>query len=149
MIAQNSGSSQDLLGDDVAQEWLALVDPVSSFEPLAYYDRDGDCIEFLVANDSYRAERVDDRLTVYYSRETGEIIGSLIKGVRRLLREITNDSPGFKIDVVDGKVRLQHLISATLWKNSQSVERFRSVTYQKVRDAADQSQVAVAIPEFV
>lgn len=148
MTTRDGGASCDLLSDDVAKKWLGMVDEAAAFEPVAYYDHDGDCIEFLISDDSYRAERVDDRLTVYYSRETGEIIGSLIKGVRRLLREISDDCPGFKIDVQDGKVRLQHLISATIWKNADSIERFRSVTYQKVRDAADQSRIAVSIPEF-
>lgn len=78
-----AASHDDLLSDDVALRWIGMVDEHASFVPVSYYDRDGDCIEFLISNDSYRAERIDDRLTVYFSRETGEIIGSLIKGVRK------------------------------------------------------------------
>ncbi|MCK4787137.1 MAG: hypothetical protein KAV87_25485, partial [Desulfobacteraceae bacterium] len=51
------------------------------FKPNARYDPDGDCIEFFTKPHSFYAERIDDLVTVYYSHETKEIIGSLIKGV--------------------------------------------------------------------
>lgn len=78
MPTQNMDQTDNFLGDDLATRWLAMVDRDKPFSPVAYYDRDGDCIEFLASDDSFRAERVDDRLTVYYSRETGEVIGSLL-----------------------------------------------------------------------
>ena len=54
-----------------------------AFQPTALYDPDGDCIEFLAAPDPFYAERVDELVTVYYSQNTNEIIGSLIKGISR------------------------------------------------------------------
>ncbi len=47
----------------------------------------GASIEFLVSADLFYAQRVDDLVTIYYSQETGEIIGSLIKGVSAFCKE--------------------------------------------------------------
>ena len=64
---------------DFAKRMMLLAKPAEQFKPTATYDRDGDCIEFLAKPDPFYAERVDDLVTVYYSQETGEVIGSLIK----------------------------------------------------------------------
>ena len=57
---------------------LKLAKSAPAFQPTATYDPDGDCIEFLAAPDAFYAERIDDLVTVYYSQQTDEIIGSLI-----------------------------------------------------------------------
>jgi hypothetical protein len=67
--------------DEFAKRMMLLARPAEQVEPTATYDPDGDCIEFLAKPDPFYAERVDDLLTVYYSQETGEVIGSLFKGV--------------------------------------------------------------------
>lgn len=71
--------------EDFAQFVLSKVPANHSFRPSAFYDADGDCIEFIVAPDSYYVERVDSIVTVYRSQETNEVVGSLITGVRKLL----------------------------------------------------------------
>ena len=70
----------------------ALGKPAQQFRPTATYDPDGDCIEFLAKPDPFYAERVDDLVTVYYSQETNEVIGSLIKGVSRFCQEILGEN---------------------------------------------------------
>src|SRR5437899_3068686 len=87
--------------EELAKRMLLLARPAEQFRPTATYDPDGDCIEFLAKPDPFWAERVDDLVTVYYSQETGEIIGSLIKGVSRFCSEFTKKNPGFRI-VLDG-----------------------------------------------
>lgn len=74
--------------DEFAEQMMALVSEAKPFQPSAVYDEDGDCIEFLAKPDPIRAERVDDLVTVYYSQESGEVIGSLIKGVSKFCREV-------------------------------------------------------------
>ncbi len=64
---------------EFAERMILLARPAEQFEPTATYDPDGDCIEFLARADSFYAERLDDLVTVYYSQETHEVIGSLIK----------------------------------------------------------------------
>lgn len=70
-----------LTNSEYADAVLKMAAAAKEFEAQVFYDRDGDCVEFVAAPDSYYAERIDDLVTVYYSRDTGEIIGSLLKGV--------------------------------------------------------------------
>lgn len=114
--------------------------------PRAFYNEDGDCIEFLISNQGYRMERIDKLVTVYYGRETGEIVGALLKGVKRFVREYLKDSPGFAIDVQDGHVRLACLFTAGMWKQGDKV---RLHTYKKLRDEADHADLSVDVPELV
>jgi hypothetical protein len=62
--------------EEFAKRVLLLAEPAGCFRPTATYDRDGDCIEFLDGPDPFFAERVDDLVTVYYSQQTGRVIGS-------------------------------------------------------------------------
>src|SRR3954452_11312004 len=100
---------------DFAKCMLLLARPDEQFEPTATYDPDGDCIEFLAKPDPFYAERVDDLVTVYYSQESNEVVGSLIKGVRSFRDRISQAMPGFKIEIKDGRVRLVHIFRAQLW----------------------------------
>jgi hypothetical protein len=68
-----------LTNDEFAARVLALAKLAEPFTPHAYYDSDGDCIEFLARPDNFHAERIDDLITVYRSEETGEVIGCLLK----------------------------------------------------------------------
>ncbi len=69
--------------EEFAKRMMLLTEPAEPFRPTATYDPDGDCIEFLVSPDPFYAERVDDVLTVYYSQETGQVIGSFIASCGR------------------------------------------------------------------
>ena len=112
--------------------------------PAAYYDPHGDCVRFFLSNESYKAERVDDLLTVFYGRESGEIVGSLIKGVDSLMESVSAHAPGFKLEVEDGRVRLEHLITAGMW--SRGGEEIIVKKYKRVRDFAEKVEVALAPP---
>jgi len=115
-------------------------------KPRVFYNVDGDCIEFLVSNEGYYQERIDKLVTVYYGRESGAIVGGLFKGVKRFVREILVEHPGFAIEVQDGGVRLGCLFTAGMW---QQGDRVRLLTYKKLRDAANQLDVSVQVPELV
>jgi hypothetical protein len=77
-----------LTNDEFAAKVIELAGAAEQFRPTAYYDPDGDCIEFLARPDNFYGERVDDLVTVYYSEETGEVIGSLLKGVTSLCADL-------------------------------------------------------------
>lgn len=53
------------------------------FEPHARYVAEGECWEFVLSPESFVAERLDGRLTVYVGRETGEVVGGLVYGPPR------------------------------------------------------------------
>ncbi len=130
-----------LSNEDFAREVTKFASPKEPFEPTAYYDRDGDCIEFLAKSDDFYAERVDGLLTVYRSRKDNKIIGSVIKGVSHLYRNILQTYPGFAVEVRDGKVRLAHLFRARLWSGRPDEDRIIVKTYQTLAEFAEEEKV--------
>jgi len=126
---------------DFAKRMMLLARPAEEFEPTAIYDPDGDCIEFLAKPDSFYAERIDDLVTAYYSQETNEIIGSLIKGVSGFYRTLSETMPGFKIQIRDGRVRLVHVFRARLWTSKREPMDLATLTYEKLIQVAEESEV--------
>lgn len=123
-------------------EVVGRVERPSSFSPSAYYNRIGDCVEFIASPDRFYAERIDDLVTVYYSYETREIVGLLIKGIRGLCQQLTERCPGFAIEVQDGKVRLSHLLLARIWASDIKQEKtVRIRTYRKLVKVAEEADV--------
>jgi hypothetical protein len=127
--------------NDFAKRMMLLARPSEQFEPTAIYDPDGDCIEFLAKPDSFYAERVDDLLTVYYSQETNEVVGSLIKGVSSFWKKISETMPGIKIEIRDGRVRLVHIFRAKLWGSNLEPQDLETLTYEKLIQVAEESDV--------
>jgi len=117
---------------------LGMVPESEPEFPFVAYDADGDCVEFLSTGEGFYAERVDSLVTVYRSRESDEIIGSLVKGVRAHLDKIIGKCPGFRVEVQDGKIKLSHLFSQRMWGEGDILaEKALTLTYQKLRDVAE------------
>lgn len=130
---------------EFAQFAMDLAKPTAKFAPAATYDPDGDCIEFLAKPDSFYAERIDDLVTVYYSHETKEIIGSLIKGVSRFYRNILKKIPGFKIEVQDGSVLLEHIFLARLWSSEHDADDMVILAYRKLIAVAEETKAKAQV----
>ena len=128
---------------EFARRMTLLARPADQFKPTATYDRDGDCIEFLMKPDPFYAERIDDLATVYYSQQTGELVGSLIKGVSGFCIEMTKQLPGFKIEIHDGPVHLEHIFRAKLWTSQSDPQGIATLIYRKLIDAAEDADVTV------
>ena len=126
---------------EFASRVMELAQPELEFKPTAVHDRDGDCIEFLAKPDPFYAERVDDLVTVYYSQDTGEVIGSLIKGVSRFYEKVLEQMPGFRIEIIDGRVKLVHIFRAKLWTSTEGLGAVNTLTYRKLIEAAEESAV--------
>lgn len=64
------------------EEWidklLSEAQKRTPFRPMSTYDPDGDCFEFFVSDEPFRAERLDKWVTVYYGRVSKDVVGSLI-----------------------------------------------------------------------
>jgi hypothetical protein len=127
--------------EEFAKRMLLLGRPAEQFRPTATYDPDGDCIEFLAKPDPFYGERVDDLLTVYYSQETGEVVGSLLKGVSRFCRQMLEKMPGFRIEIHDGKVQLVHIFRARLWSSKFDPQAMPALVYRKLIEVADEAEV--------
>jgi hypothetical protein len=132
---------------EFAKRMMLLAHPAERYQATATYDRDGDCIEFLAKPDPFFADRVDDLVTVYYSQETGEVVGSLIKGVSRCYREILTQLPGFQIEIHDGPISLQHFFLARMWSSVRDPEDLATLTYRKLvevsRDALVEGELCM------
>lgn len=128
---------------DFAKRMTLLAQPAAQFEPAATYDSDGDCIEFLAKPDPFYGERVDDLVTVYYSQETNEVVGSLIKGVSRFCDDVLARMPGFKIEICDGRIRLVHIFLARLWSAERDPRELTTLAYKKLIDVAEATEVEV------
>lgn len=126
---------------DFAKRMMLLARSAEEFEPTATYDPDGDCIEFLVKPDPFYGERVDDLVTVYYSQETNEVVGSLLKGVSGFCKTISETMPGFKIEIRGGRVRLVHIFRAQLWGAKREPGDLTTLTYEKLIQVAEDSDV--------
>lgn len=129
--------------DDFARQMMHLARPAERFEPTAAYDPDGDCIEFLARPDPFYAERVDDLVTVYYSQETHEVVGSLIKGVSSFCKKMLATFPGFRIEIRDGRVSLVHIFRARLWTSEVKPEDLATLAYRRLIEVAEETAVEV------
>jgi hypothetical protein len=127
--------------DEFAKRMMLLARAAEQFRPTATYDADGDCIEFLAKPDPFYAERVDDLLTVYYSQETGEVVGSLLKGVSRFCQQMLEKLPGFRIEIHDGRVQLVHIFRARLWSSKLEPQAIPALVYRKLIEVADEAEV--------
>lgn len=133
--------AQATSNEEFAKRMILLAKPAEQFQPTATYDSDGDCIEFLAKPDPFYGERVDDLLTVYYSQQTGEVIGSLLKGVSRFCKRMLELMPGFKIEVHDGRVQLVHIFRARLWSSKLNPQDVPTLVYRKLIEVADEAEV--------
>jgi hypothetical protein len=126
---------------EFAKRMMLLARSAEDFKPTATYDPDGDCIEFLANPDPFYAERIDDLVTVYYSQETGEVIGSLIKGVSNFCRDVLRKMPGFRIEIHDGPVSLQHIFLARMWSADFEPDNLATLTYRKLIEVSRETVV--------
>ncbi len=129
--------------EEFAKRMMLQAEPAERFKPTAIYDPDGDCIEFLVSPDPFYAERIDDLVTVYYSQETNEVIGSLIKGVSKFCRSVLQQMPGFRIEIRDGRVSLEHIFRARLWSTPPEPQTLPTLVYRKLITMAEQAELEV------
>jgi len=130
-----------MTNEEYATRVAELAKDAGPRQATAVYDPDGDCIEFLSKPEPFYAERIDDLVTVYHSQATHEIIGSLIKGASRFCNEILKRLPGFRIEVIDGTVRLEHIFLAKLWSAEHDPSDFATITYRKLIKVAEETGV--------
>lgn len=129
--------------DEFAKRMMLLAKPAGEFKATAYYDSDGDCIEFLAKADPFYEERVDDLVTVYYSQKTREVVGSLIKGVSKLAKRLAQNL-GFLITIEDGRVRLKHLFLAGIRLQKSEAQAINVLAYKKLAEIAERTAVDVS-----
>lgn len=127
---------------DFAEHVLKMAKSDEMFTPSAYYDADGDCIEFIFQPDPFYAKRMDNLVTVYYSQDTNSIIGSQIKSVSKFCKEKLESNRAFQIVIQGGKIKLQHIFCAQIFdKKEIEINESNSVTYGTLLRAAEASNL--------
>lgn len=71
------------------KDWESILKTSGSSVPMAYYDPDGDCIEFIEKSVPFYARRIDDIFTVYFCQNTHKVIGFTIDK-KILFKKLTN-----------------------------------------------------------
>lgn len=106
-------------------EFQAIL--TSPFEPSAQYDDDGDCVEFFADRVAFNAIRLDDWVTMYVSEKDGQLVGCLIKRVKRLFRDVPNLQE--IVLVQDNKMRLDYFFvaAAARLKNIETIHRYNEL----------------------
>ena len=134
-----------MTNEEFAASVQKIAERAEPFRPQVAYIPEGDCLEFMVAPDDYYAERIDGLVTVFYSRKTGEIIGSLIKGVKEFCRRIAERCPGFEIEIQAGKVKLSHLFLVGLWTEPRQAGGVVVRTYRKLIEVAEKADATAEL----
>ena len=83
----------------------AIESNLPEIEQRPQYFSGGDHLVYVFVDDEWYTERVDDRLTVYRSKNTHEMIGCKIKGVSLLAENAKNI---FQLE--DGEVELRMIL---------------------------------------
>jgi len=117
-------------------------EPVEVFEPFAFYNADGDCVEFFAKGEKYYGQRVDDYVTVYRSFETKEIIGSVIKNVRALCEELSASNPKIEIVIADDRICIQHLFFVWWTQHIGPDSVFQTLTELAVNNRINEVQLS-------
>ncbi len=138
---RQGSKSRPVSNEEFAKRMMLLAQPAEQFRPSASYDPDGDTIEFLAKPDPFYGERVDDLLTVYFSQESGEVVGALLTGASRFCKRMLAKMPGFGVELHDGRLLLAHILRARLWSLSVGPQDMPTLIYQKLIEVAGKAEV--------
>jgi hypothetical protein len=117
----------------------------SQFRPMAHYDRETDSLEFLVTNESYYAECIDGLVTIYSGQESGDVVGLLFKKISKFCKDFLKHAPGFKTEIQDDRIKVEHLFTAKIWATADDQNDARMITYRKLRKVAEENDVEADI----
>ncbi|MEX0866568.1 MAG: hypothetical protein WD030_04360 [Pirellulales bacterium] len=98
--------------------------------------------------DSYYAERIDDLITVFISRQSGEPVGALIKNVGTFVKEVLESTPGFQAEIRGEGIQLEYLLTAGLWRKQKAEKGHNGNAielYLRLREIAGEDNARVAL----
>jgi hypothetical protein len=131
------------------QEVVELANRAAAvpFRPMATYDAETDCLEFLASNESYYAQPIDALVTLYCSHGTDTPVGLRLKKVKKFFNEFLKKSPGFRTEFADHRIKVEHLFTAKIWA-SEDPNDVRVITYRMLRDIAKSNNVEADIGDL-
>lgn len=116
------------------------VKPQFSASP--WYNEAGDCIHYHVKPDEFYGDRIDDKLTLYKSRATDEVVGCQIKGISALVKKFGDF--GLCVKHEDG-VELARfvVVSHVIAENSHYDQEKRRQIYLYVLERLGKARVTI------
>ncbi|MEX2118784.1 MAG: hypothetical protein WD847_04165 [Pirellulales bacterium] len=123
-------------------DFLEQNAPTGEFAPCAHYDRDADALTLYVGNEPEHGRRLNSRVTIYISDETGELVGCRIKGVRAVLEDVGS----FDIAISLGKVKLKILFAAL--HGPFSTDPDSREVYRRLGKALHDSDIELEVPSL-
>jgi hypothetical protein len=115
---------------------LSKVQP-GKFRPTVLYDRLNDRLEILISDESYRVERLDQVVSIYSGRETQQITGALVKGVRHFV-DVAKDQPDVRFEIHDGKFNVVHFFKA-MQRNRPKTNTLFNLLIQKLEEVDEEN----------
>jgi hypothetical protein len=128
-------------------ERLATQAAATPFRPMAIYDAENDCLEFFASDESYYAQSLDALVTIYCAHDTNAPVGLRLKKVNKFFREFIKKSPGFKAEIKDHRIKVEHLFTAKIWASEDPLD-VRVITYRKLREIAQENNVEADIGDL-
>ncbi|MFQ5730702.1 MAG: hypothetical protein ACE5KM_01985 [Planctomycetaceae bacterium] len=97
---------------------------------------------FYFSNEPDHGKRLNSRVTIYMSDETGELVGCRVKGVRAVLEDIGS----FDVSISHGKVKLSMLFVA--FHAVFSDDDDSRLAYRKIGQAASKCDLELEVPQY-
>jgi hypothetical protein len=130
-------------------EALAQQAAALPFKPFGEYCAATETFEFFAANDSFYAQSIDDLVTVYYSQATDAVVGIRLKKAKIFFQRFLKNAPGFKSEIRDHRIKVEHLFTAKIWAEGETPPDARVLTYRQLRDVAQANNVEADIGDLV
>lgn len=126
---------------DFEKHVFDLIGEQKPFQPSVHYSVYGDYAEFFISDEEYYGERVDRFVTVYRGMQSDEIVGSVIKDVSLLLKDIMAKYPGFCIEIHERRVHLSHVFLAKIWSEDVKKNQLPTRIYQKLVEVVKENKL--------
>ena len=133
---------------EIEDRVAAATAAAQPFRPISHYDAANDALEFFASNENCYAEHIDALVTVYYGMDTGAVVGMRLKKVRRFFKEFLKNAPGFRNEVHDRRILVEHLFTAKIWSSTDNPEDARVLTYRQLREIAKENGVEAEIDDL-
>lgn len=87
-----SDSIEDLIPKPIYQSVDQLIDHIkllapTEFEPSAYINLDGDCLEVWLSNEQYYVERLTNQIEVLVSFQSRQVVGFRLNNLTRVIED--------------------------------------------------------------
>ena len=91
---------------------------------------------------------MDSLVMVYYGQETNTVVGLRLKKVKRFLQDILKSAPGFRTEVREQKIKVEHLFTAKIWAGASERQDPGVITFWQLRDIARRNDVEADIAKL-